>query len=109
MVELVGQDEWPGLVHRLRDLNALDRMDPISRRMLADRIARKDPEAARALLMSVLTRPNDDPQRPEALLSLVALEDDPATQPARKWLEELATVYPFHPATELARRRGWLA
>jgi membrane associated rhomboid family serine protease len=109
LVELVGNDERPALVHRLQDLNALDRMDPISRRMLADRIARKDPEAARALLLSILARPSDDPQRPEALLSLVALENDPAAQPARKWLDELATMYPFHPATELARRRGWLA
>lgn len=108
LVEMVGDDERPALVLRLHDLNALDRMDPLSRRRLADRIARQDPAAARALLMSILTRPNDDPQRPEALLSLVALEDDPQAQSARKWLEELATTYPFHPATELARRRGWL-
>jgi len=109
LLDLTDAHEQAAMIYRLRELNALDRMDPISRRVLADRISRQDPDAARLLLLSIVARPADDPQRPEALLSLVALANDLGAQEVRKWLEELATTYPFHPATELARRRGWLA
>lgn len=105
MVEIAPEAELPGLVLRLGDLGALDSIDSYQRTMLAERLKATHPEAARALLASVVDGPASDGQRPDAMLSLAQLS--PAEQ-ARALLDALLSQYPLHPATEVARARGLL-
>ena len=77
--------------------------------MLADRLKGSDPDTARLLLDSVVAGDADDPQRPDAMLALAALERAQQPQRAEALLCELGEAYPMHPAAELARSRGWLS
>lgn len=94
---------------RLDRLRALPRLPSLRRTMLAERLKASDPDAAKALLNSVVTGAPNDAQRPDALLSLAAMEREGAPQKAEALLGELLRSYPMHPASELARTRGWLS
>jgi membrane associated rhomboid family serine protease len=105
LLDLAPDDQLPGFVGRLTDLAGLARVPSLRRTLLAERCKLKWPETARALLRSVVEGPDDDPQRPQALLSLALLSEE---SPARAMLADLRERYPAHPATDLARARGLL-
>ncbi|MCW5940946.1 MAG: rhomboid family intramembrane serine protease [Fimbriimonadaceae bacterium] len=92
---------------RLANLGALDRVEPLKRTLYAERFKESSPDLSRALLASVLDGGADDGQRPDALLALAGLERDRAPERAQTLLRELIERYPLHPATTLARNRGW--
>ncbi|MCB8933671.1 MAG: rhomboid family intramembrane serine protease [Fimbriimonadaceae bacterium] len=99
-----------GQAPALRELDRLQRLSvlpSLRRTLLAERFKDPDPETARRLLQSVVEGSQDDPQRPDAMLALVALERETSPSRAQDLLAELLRIYPMHPAAELARTRGW--
>jgi hypothetical protein len=108
LVELLPDEDIGVPICRLRDLGELTKYSPLRRVRLAERVRTHNEEAARCLLQSVIDEPGTEPQRPDAMLALASLERENAPETAAKVLERLASDYPLHPATELARSRGWL-
>ncbi len=105
---LTGEAQEP-VLERLAELGALPPIPALRRMQLADRFAASNPDLARALLRSVLDEEAQGAMRPDALLALAGLERPYDAAQAERLLQELAEFYPAHPATDLARRRGWLA
>jgi membrane associated rhomboid family serine protease len=94
-------DEGPEVLRRLAEIGHITELPTLRRLQLADRY----PEVARVLLRSVVEGPVDDPQRPDALLAMAAHEE--SEEARQKWVDELVGRYPMHPATDVARKRGW--
>lgn len=89
-------------VLRLLALSALGSISSVRRRQLADQLA---PSLAEQVLKTIIDGDVKDPQRPEAMLDLAGrLEENSAKGIA----QQLASEYPLHSATEVARQRGWL-
>lgn len=109
LVDLLSEAEQPTQWKRLATLGALNKVPSLRRVLAADRCASTDPEVAQSLLESVANGPQDDPQRPDALVALVALVREAKPNQASVWLRELEETYPLHPACELAKSRGWSA
>jgi membrane associated rhomboid family serine protease len=107
LLEVLPESEQPELLARLAELGRLGRLTPLRRSLMADRHRLGHPDLARALFRSVIEEPENEPQRPEALLALAGLELEREEAAARPLLEELMTRYPLHPAAEVARARGW--
>ena len=83
-------------------------LSPLRRLQFAGRCHETAPAIEKALLKSVVEGPQSEAQRPDAMLSLAALEIEDQPSRAQEILNELATTYPLHPAVDLARKRGWL-
>lgn len=98
----------PDAATRLGELSALGKLDSRRRAMLAEQWKANRPDAAQALLRSVVAGPQDDPQRPDALIALAGLVLAEQPEQAGPLLAELRARYPLHPATEVARVRGWI-
>jgi membrane associated rhomboid family serine protease len=92
----------------LAALNQLDRLPPLRRNLMAHRYQTSDTDLSRMLLFSVVLGPIEEPQRPEALLALAGIELEHEGEAAKQLLHELKERYPLHPASEVARTRGWL-
>lgn len=88
---------------RLAELRALVHSPSVQRCRLADQWKVAEPEAAEVLLRSVIAEMND-PQRPQALLSLASMEPDRN----REFAQMLLRDYPMDDATSTARARGLL-
>lgn len=63
-----------------------------------------DSNELKLLLLKSIAAENDDPRRPDALVSIVDLLGE--SDDARAYAETLITEYPHHPATEAAKQRG---
>ncbi|HMS56590.1 MAG TPA: rhomboid family intramembrane serine protease, partial [Fimbriimonadaceae bacterium] len=101
-IELLDQTpelEQVPILERLSVIGHLGRLPSIRRSLLADRFKSSESNLSTTLLKSIVSVPQD-PQRPDALLALHALDQNP------NWIEVLLREYPLHPATELARQRG---
>jgi membrane associated rhomboid family serine protease len=107
LFELVSDKDLPKVIDRLDGLGSLSVLPSNRRILLAERLKAAHPATARKLLKSVADGPDDDSQKPEALLSLAAIEWDAGG--SGPWLRELFEKYPLHPAAESARSRGWKA
>lgn len=109
LLEVLPESEQPEVLVRLGELDKLATLPAVRRTLLADRYKEANPEVARLLLESVVQGPDSDPQVPDAMLALAALErdDDPAR--AMEILTALQEKFPLHPTVDLARHRGWLA
>jgi len=105
LLDLAADEDVVRAVERMDRLGALGALPSIRRTLLAERLKAAHPDAARMLLVSVVSGSDDDPQRPEALLALAALNHD--ADGVDPWLKELFEKYPLHPAAESARSRGW--
>ena len=57
------------------------------------------------LLKSVEQEPDDEPERPHALLALAETAEDDERE---RLLQELAEKYTLHAATEIARAKGMI-
>lgn len=111
MVSLLGKVsdvEAAELLSRLVSLKHADLLPSLQRVRWADRVAEADAGCARELLRSVVAGTADDPQRPEAILAWIALDRDRDPGGVRELAQDLATRYPMHPSTEVARKRGWI-
>jgi membrane associated rhomboid family serine protease len=105
LLDVLPEDQRPEAIRRLAQAGRVTRLTPLRRVQLAD----QHPDVARALLKSVVEGPADEPQRPDAILALAAVERETHPARAEALLAQLAQDYPLHPAVELARKRGWLA
>ena len=106
LLEVLPESHQAEVVLRLDRLDALDRLPSARRTLLADRVKTFSTPAALALFQSVIKQA-DDPKRPDALLALADLMCQYDPEPAAALVQELFDRYPLHPASEVARRRGW--
>ncbi len=95
-------------IRRLCLVGRVTALSPLRRLQFAGRCHETAPAIEKALLKSVVEGPQSEAQRPDAMLSLAALEIEDQPSRAQEILNELATTYPLHPAVDLARKRGWL-
>jgi membrane associated rhomboid family serine protease len=109
LLEMDERAEQVPLLKRLHDLDRLALVPPVKRMMMADAHRDTSVDLSILLLSSVIAEDSNSVQRPDALLSLASLarEADPARY--ERTLDILNREYPLHPATEVARTRGWLA
>lgn len=108
LMRIEPENEQPGLLARLAEIGMADRLPAARRVALAEKMKDGHPSVARSLLLSVADEGSDGTQRPEALLALAGLEMHREPEQAAALLRELATRYPLHPCSDLARKRGWL-
>ncbi len=105
LLDIVPEDGQTEVLRRLAQAGYVTLIPALKRVQLASR----QPDVARALLKSVVEGPVDDPQRPDAILALAAIDREVNEKRSADLLAELQRDYPLHPAVELARKRGWLA
>jgi membrane associated rhomboid family serine protease len=107
LIGLTDGEQQAEALRRLAHLGQISRMPILKRLQLADKQKASSPMVAKALLRSVVEGP-DDPQQPEAMLTLAALEMESDPDKARELLADLQKRYPMHAAVDNARKRGWL-
>jgi len=100
IVDLLPDDHIAAPISRLGELGQIHRLSPLKRVRLAEKVGQHD--------LSIVDGPNSEPQRPDAMLTLAALERKTSPEEAAAALGQLEREYPLHPAVELARARGWL-
>jgi membrane associated rhomboid family serine protease len=105
MLELTPEPDQGPIVVRLDQINRLERLPSLRRTLLAEKLKGVEPDVARRLLVSVI-RVMTDRERPDALYAMAMLDLAEYPELARKWLDELMSTYPLHPAADLARARG---
>jgi membrane associated rhomboid family serine protease len=106
LLELLQEAEQKDILIRLNKINRLEVLPSLRRTFLADKYKKSEPDLSRLLLLSVI-RVMSDGQRPDALYALACLDDQEYPENASTWLRDLFTNYPLHPASDLARARGW--
>lgn len=108
LIEILPEQQQGPYLTRLCELGKADAL-PIHRRTtLAEKLKESDPEAAAALLESVVDDPQTLSQKADAMLALASLKLVSDPNRARRIFADLESNYPLHPATELARAKGWL-
>lgn len=105
LLEASPERDHPEVLARLIGIGQIEKISSLRRTLLAEKLRTTHPDLSRGLLLSVIGGDAGDGQRPEALLALAGLTDEPERA---KWLAELAERYSLHPACELARKRGWM-
>jgi membrane associated rhomboid family serine protease len=108
LLDLMPEEKLAPVLERICSLKEANKIAPHKRLALAERFKNQDPSPSQALLMSVLNDPTCEQQRPDALLALATLLYTSAPDKAKIVSQELATKYPLHPATEIARAKGML-
>lgn len=111
LIELLNrtpESQQSSILERLASIDSLDKLPSLRRTLLAERFKSTDIALAAMLLHSVIEEGPNDPQRPDALVALAGIELAAQPEKARDRLRELAVDHPLHPATELARAKGWL-
>jgi len=108
LLELTTDVEKFEVVRRLCKLGRVSVLPTLKRLQIADQCRATSPDLTRALLRSVIDGPQEETQRPDAMLALIALERDAQPEKAAVILSDLMLTYPMHPAVELARKRGWV-
>ena len=96
-------------VERLSQLGALSRIPCLQRRQMAHRLVATEPKESELLLRSILDEPGEDPNKPEALFSLIEIKWGADEPYARRLLKVLEDHYPHHGVMQVARMRGWLS
>lgn len=103
LIQLLSLAEDEGrIVRLLASHGGLPLVSPTDRMKLA---ARVDAETQVLLYRSVLAEPDDERERPNALLAIAQASNGAARE---AFLKELSSKYAFHTATEVARARGLL-
>lgn len=108
LLDLTTDQDRIEVVSRICKLGRASSLPTLRRLQYADQCKTTSPELARALLRSVVEGPQNETQRPDAMLALAALEREAQPERANEILAELLQAYPMHPATEVARKRGWV-
>jgi membrane associated rhomboid family serine protease len=102
------EEKQMAVLHRIEAIGGIGKLPEMRRLKFAERYKDTEPELSRVLLESVLNEAESS-QKPEAMLSLAALERDEHPERAEALLQELADHYPLHPAMDVARKRGWVS
>ncbi len=107
LFDIAPEDERKEIVRRLVHLQAQDGFTSKQLIQLSDRFALEENDVSLHLLTEAL-RQAVERQRPEILVQMIGLMKDRDVSKAEPWIHELRLNYPLHPATELARKRGWM-
>ncbi len=89
----------------LEEWNGLSTLEPMERLKYSDQTKDVDRPLAIRLAQSVVNDREASKHRPDALLSLAGLLEGQKRQTV---LSELFEQYPTHPASDIARQRGWV-
>jgi len=108
LIELLPEMEQVDLLFRLAEIGQTSQLPSVRRTLLADRYQTSAVDLSRVLLGSVIDGPEGDPQIPDAMLALAALEWAHNDATAQEILKRLQEKYPLHPSIDLARHRGWI-
>ena len=108
LVELSEAEAASSPIRRLIELNALDQIGTSKRNRFAEFFQSRDVAITRGLLEYNSKVAVGTQSYPDALLALAAFEREHEQARSQVLLNELYTAFPLHPATELARKRGWL-
>jgi hypothetical protein len=103
LLELVPEQSQRQLMVELAECDGLGAVAPVRRLRLAETYREVDPTLSQQLLRSIISDKQAATQRPDALLALAQLVDDPDRA---SLLGELERDYAFHSATEAARSKG---
>lgn len=106
-LEICPDADQPPLLERAAQCDCLGAIPSLRRTLLAERIRGQHGDLARLLLESVVGGPANDGQRPDAMLALAEIRRDSDPAGAAQLVQELFQAYPLHPASELARAKGW--
>lgn len=106
LLDVTSETRHKEFLARLYMINRLEKMASRRRMFLADRYKADSPEVSRLLLVTVI-RDMTDPERPDALYQLACLDEKAHPEDIHIWLKDLFTNYPLHPASDLARAKGW--
>ncbi len=96
-------------LRRLCKVGKLNEVPTLKRLQAADSFRSDSPDVAKTILNSVIEDPSAEVQHPDAILALAGIERDSSPARATELLATLVADYPLHPATELARQRGWIS
>ncbi len=107
LMDVLPETDQADVLIRIGECGKLDRIPSLRRTLLAERFKGQRVEVSVLLLESVVSGPDHDDQRPDAMLALAGIRRDTEPEPARRLIDELVRQYPLHPASELARSRGW--
>ncbi len=107
LFDVLPDSERKDVVRRLVEMKQTDGFTFTQLLKWGDLLAAESPEVSQQLLRNALEL-SDSKKRPDVLIQLVGVcrESNPAE--AQTYLAELQTNYHLHPATELAKKRGWL-
>jgi membrane associated rhomboid family serine protease len=87
----------------------LEDIPSMKRTLYAEQLKSRKQDLAAVLLESVVKGPPSDSQRPDAILALAEIRRDSDPDGANRLVAELFAQYPLHPASEIARAKGWSA
>ena len=106
LLELTAEDKQGPILEQLCVLGQVSEI-PVHRRLaFAERFKASEPWVSSALLESVLKDPAAEGLYPDALLALASLNIESNPGKAKALLTTLASQYPLHPASEVARAKG---
>ncbi len=94
-------------IRLLDSLHRLTILSSVQRLRYVDTLPVESNDLSLIVLKSIAGE-NDDPRRPDALVSIIALLGEDG-EDAKAYTETLITEYPQHPATEAARQRGLIS
>lgn len=100
------EEDVPVELRKLIACGGLPRLDIRRRARLAETWRNDEPDVAIALFKSIVNQPDDEPQRPDAMLSLAILLQERDSVASENLLEELREKYSLHGAATVARARG---
>ncbi len=103
LFEVQTPNQLEPIVNRLKELHALTCITSLRRAQTSDKLKADLPSVYVTLLESIANGDQDDPQRPDAMLSLAMLDG------GEKWALALIDEYPLHPASEVAKSRGLIS
>ena len=108
LLEFSSDGQRAQVLRRICKMGRATSLPSLRRLQMADQCCEFDPEVTRTLLKSVIEGSPEDTQRPDAMLALITLDRADFPESASQLLADLTQSYPLHPATELARKRGWV-
>lgn len=108
LMAVSGEESQPVVLREVSVLGGLAAIHPLERAKLAERWRDKDPKLAQLLLESLVAQPDDEPQRPDAILKLAELVKPQDASRAAALLDELSAKYSGHGAAAVAKAKGLL-
>ncbi|MFM9871875.1 MAG: rhomboid family intramembrane serine protease [Fimbriimonadaceae bacterium] len=96
-------DEKEKSIRFLDSMGRLSSLNSIQRLRYVDGLLPENLDL-RLIVLKSIARENDDPRRPDALVSIIDLLKD--SEDVSAFVEILTLDFPHHPATEAARQRG---
>lgn len=106
-IDITYGEDLGHFVERLRQLNALSTLGSLELLKRSHQV-REEQFDCSVEMLKVVAYDRDDGQRPEALLELAAVCRDIREDEFRRATTTLTELFPLHPATDVARSRGYL-